>query len=101
MKATKAVAPSAIAVEIEPRIHDPMYVDPDTGEPSMWVKDDAERVVHVCRAPGGQVGCNERHVIGTFSGRVVDTPVPFESWRDRRGYRIDPADGGTIVLVPR
>jgi hypothetical protein len=96
--ATKAVGPSALAIEVERRIADPQYVDFDTGQPSMWVRDDGERVLHVCRADGGDVRCDEKHVLGTYSGRLVDKPAPFDTWKDRRAYRVDPADGGTILL---
>lgn len=100
VKATKPVGTSAIAVEIERRFVDPMYTDLETGQPAMWVRDDGERFVEVCRATGGEVRCDERHVLGKYSGRLDDKPAPFEKWSGRHGYRIDAADGGTIVLTP-
>lgn len=58
----------------------------------------ASRAVHACRAVAGNVRCDEVHVLGEYMGRVDDKPKPFESWPDRRSYRLDPADGGTILL---
>jgi hypothetical protein len=83
VKATKPVSSSAIGVEIERHFTEPMYNSPESGEPMIWVRDDAERVLHVCRANNGAVSCDEQHVLGKYSGKLGDKPVPFESWTDR------------------
>lgn len=98
LKSSKPIGPAALAFEIETRTIDPMYSDPDTGAPSMWVKEDGERILHVCRLLAAGLRCDERHVLGTYSGRLGDRPTPFESWSGRRAWRADPVDGGTILL---
>ena len=98
LRMVKTIALAVVAFEIERRTSDPMYSDPETGEPSMWVRETAQRRLDVCRVLGGELRCNESHVLGTHSGRAGDGPAPFESWQDRHLWSTDPADGGTILL---
>jgi hypothetical protein len=97
LRATKAIAPGAIAVETERHVHDPMIMAPELG--GTWVKEDAERILHVCRATSADVRCDERHVLGRHSGRLGDDgPTAFERWNEHHTYGLDPSDGGTILL---
>jgi hypothetical protein len=98
LRMVKAIAPAVVAFEIERRLVDPMYSDPETGAPSMWVREQADRALHVCRVIDGVLRCNESHVLGTHSGRLGDGPTPFEAWQERHLWSADPADGGTILL---
>lgn len=97
-RTVKPIGPGALAIEIETRMIDPMYSDPETGEPSIWVQEQASRMLHVCRVVGGEVRCDERHALGAHSGRLGAGPTPFEAWHDRHLWSIDRTDGGTILV---
>jgi hypothetical protein len=78
--------------------NEPMYSDPDTGEPAMWVRAMASRDIVMCTAaPSGPPSCAKLVTVGMFVGNVgMGAAPPFEKWPNKKTYALSP-DGKLIV----
>jgi len=95
---TAAGAPVVLVVS-DSKSFSPMYSDPDTGEPAMWVSTTGQRMLTVCRLDASKhPTCNEGNVLGTFETRDGST-APFEAWQEKKTFTLTP-DGG-VTLSPR
>jgi hypothetical protein len=90
---------NAVAMIVTESIsNEPMYSDPDTGEPAIWVRAIASRDIVMCTAAAsGPPSCAKPVRVGSFMGNVGTGPAPpFEKWADRKTYSLSP-DGKLIV----
>jgi hypothetical protein len=74
---------SVARIVLEYVARSPMYNDPETGEPAIWLQGMAHREEIVCRATAaGPPACEPPRTLKSFLGRV-DTGVipPYDTWR--------------------
>jgi hypothetical protein len=89
---------AAAMIVTESISNEPMYSDPDTGEPAIWVRADVSRDIVMCTAAAsGPPSCAKPVRVGSFTGNVGTDPAPpFEKWGNKKTYALSP-DGKLIV----
>ena len=82
----------AVVIVVTDRIDDaPMYSDPDTGEPRMWLQFNAKRSLVLCHAkPDAAPACDPPRTLGEFTGPAPSdgSPPPFDVWSERKAYKL-------------